>query len=196
MADRYYAMAETMNTRGAMEMAVPCDRQAITLLLAERASLQQKLGGASAQPVAQELPLDELHGLLEAAKALGQSASMPAPTATDVRAQAAPAAAMAPGPSITRESIEAQIAELATELGKENALQVIAGLKALADAAGGQLPARAWPCWAKPRCCWASLRMACRVLKRLWQLHPVMLSCRSTPVRLGWSMAMPKGHWP
>ena len=56
MADRYYAMAENMNTRGAMEMAVPFYRQAITLLLAERASLQQKLGGASAQPVAQELP--------------------------------------------------------------------------------------------------------------------------------------------
>ena len=63
MADRYYAMAENMNTRGAMEMAVPFYRQAITLLLAERASLQQKLGGASAQPVAQELPMDELHGL-------------------------------------------------------------------------------------------------------------------------------------
>ena len=141
MADRYYAMAETMNTRGAMEMAVPFYRQAITLLLAERASLQQKLGGASAQPVAQELPLDELHGLLEAAEALGQSASTPAPTATDVRAQAALSSATGPGPSITRESIEAQIAELASELGKENAFQVIAGLKALADAASGQLPA-------------------------------------------------------
>ena len=141
MADRYYAMAETMNTRGAMEMAVPFYRQAITLLLAERASLQQKLGGASAQPVAQELPLDELHGLLEAAEALGQSASTPAPTATDVRAQAAPAVATGPGPSPTRESIESQIIELATELGKENALQVMAGLKSLADAAGGQLPA-------------------------------------------------------
>ena len=140
MADRYYAMAENMNTRGAMEMAVPFYRQAITLLLAERASLQQKLGGASAHPVAQELPLDELHGLLEAAEALGQSASTPAPTATDVRAQAAPASAARQ--PITRESAEAQIAELASELGKENALQVIAGLKALADGSGGHLPAR------------------------------------------------------
>ena len=144
MADRYYAMAENMNTRGAMEMAVPFYRQAITLLLAERASLQQKLGGASAKPVAQELPMDDLHGLLEAAEALGQSASTPAPTATDVRAQAAPASAT--GQPITRQpitsdSIEAQIVELASELGKENALQVIAGLKTLADAAGGQLPA-------------------------------------------------------
>lgn len=131
MADRYYAMAEAMNTRGAMEMAVPFYRQAITLLLAERASLQQKLGGASAQRLPEELPLDDLHGLLEAAESLGQTASaVPAPAATDVRAQT-------PSPV----SAEAQIAELAAELGKENALQVIAGLKAIAEGSGGQLPA-------------------------------------------------------
>ena len=74
MADRYYAMAETMNTRGAMEMAVPFYRQAIALLLAEREALQQKLGGADAQPVAEALPLNELQGLLEAAEALGKPA--------------------------------------------------------------------------------------------------------------------------
>jgi len=139
MADRYYAIAENINRRGAMEMAVPFYRQAITLLLAERALLQQKLGGACAQPLAKELPMDELHGLLEAAEELGQSASTQAPTATDVRSQAATApAARQP---ITRESIESQIAELASELGKDNALQVIAGLKALADGSGGHLPA-------------------------------------------------------
>ena len=141
MADRYYAMAENMNTRGAMEMAVPFYRQAITLLLAERASLQQKLGGASAQQLAQELPMDELHGLLKAAEALGQSSStsMQVPASTDVSAQVATPPAT--GPSIAGPSIEAQIAELASELGKENALQVMAGLKALANAACGQLPA-------------------------------------------------------
>lgn len=141
MADRYYAMAENMNTRGAMEMAVPFYRQAITLLLAERASLQDKLGGASAQPLAQELPMDELHGLLEAAEALGQSSStsMQVPASNDVSEQVA--ASPATGPSVAGPSIKAQIAELASELGKENALQVMAGLKALANAAGGQLPA-------------------------------------------------------
>ena len=56
-----------------------------------------------------------------------------------MRAQAAPAR-NGTGAVDHEESIEAQIAELASELGK-NALQVIAGLKALADAAGGQLPA-------------------------------------------------------
>ena len=131
MADRYYAMAENMNTRGAMEMAVPFYRQAITMLMAERASLQQKLGGADAQTVAQDLPVDELHGLLEAAEALVQSPSTPIADSlsADVSVQEA-----------TVPSIDVQIAELACELGKENALQVIAGLRSLSDVAGGQLP--------------------------------------------------------
>ena len=132
MADRYYAMAETMNSRGAMEMAVPFYRQAIALLLADRTSLREKLGGDSAQPVADELPMDELHGLIEAAEALGESSFNSAVTSMDVTAKAATATA-------TGAVIEDQIAELASELGKENAMQVIAGLKALAD--GVQLPA-------------------------------------------------------
>lgn len=134
MADRYYAMAETMNSRGAMEMAVPFYRQAIALLLADRTSLREKLGGDSAQPVADELPMDELHGLIEAAEALGQSSFTPADTAMDVDADAATATA-------TGAVVEEQIDELACELGKDNAMQVIAGLKALADAEGAQLPA-------------------------------------------------------
>ena len=48
MADRYYAMAESMNTRGAMELAVPFYRQAVALLLAEREGLQQQLGVSAA----------------------------------------------------------------------------------------------------------------------------------------------------
>lgn len=127
MADRYYAMAESMNTRGAMEMAVPFYRQAIALLLAERDQLQQKLGGAAAQPVAQELPLDELHGLLAAAEALGQPSTSTPPEST-----AAEAAGV---------DLEAQIAELASELSKHSALQVMAGLKALAEGHGSSLPA-------------------------------------------------------
>lgn len=131
MADRYYAMAEEMNTRGAMELAVPFYRQAVALLLAEREALQQQLGGGQAQPVADALPIDELHGLLEAAEALGQQQAAPS---------AEPSSAFNNVP-LKAPNLEAQIAELASELGKENALQVIAGLKALADAAGGQLPA-------------------------------------------------------
>ena len=44
MADRYYAIAETMNTRGAMELAVPFYRQAVALLLAERDESTRRKG--------------------------------------------------------------------------------------------------------------------------------------------------------
>ncbi len=68
MADRYYAIAETMNTRGAMELAVPFYRQAVALLLCERDNLRQQLPDGQSNP-AKALPIDELHGLLEAAQA-------------------------------------------------------------------------------------------------------------------------------
>jgi len=42
--ERYYAIAEAMNGRGAMEMAVPFYRQAIALLLAERAEAGTEAG--------------------------------------------------------------------------------------------------------------------------------------------------------
>ena len=113
-ADRYYAMAEEMNTRGAMELAVPFYRQAVALLLSEREALQEKLGGGAAKPVRDAFPAEALSGLLEAA-------------ATSPAAEADP-------------TLEAQIAELASELGKENALQVMAGLRALAETSSGQLP--------------------------------------------------------
>ena len=40
LVDRYYAMAEELNGRGSMELAVPFYRQTIALLLAEREQLQ------------------------------------------------------------------------------------------------------------------------------------------------------------
>ena len=46
MADRYYELAETMNARGAIELAVPFYRQALTLLLEERIQLRQLGPGA------------------------------------------------------------------------------------------------------------------------------------------------------
>lgn len=55
LAERYFAMAEEMNSRGAMELAVPFYRQALTLLMAERNHKQR-------------LPADQLHGLLAAAE--------------------------------------------------------------------------------------------------------------------------------
>lgn len=139
MADRYYEMAESMNQRGAMELAVPFYRQAVALLLAERESLQQQLEGGVVSPaLSGSTDLDALHGLLEAAEVLTDRA-----VATDPAAQSdEPSAQQEPeAPSVDQEQLEAQIAELAEELSSKTALQVMAGLKALADQTKGQLPA-------------------------------------------------------
>lgn len=120
MADRYNAMAETMNKRGAMELAVPFYRQAIALLMAERETLQRQLGNH--QPAAaQELALDELHGLLEAAE----------------HVQLEQAAQVGP-------DLETRIAELGSELERDTAAQVIAGLRGLAEQAQAPLPPAGW----------------------------------------------------
>ena len=118
-ASRYYDMAESLNVRGAMEMAVPFYRQAIALLLAERENLQAQLGGAASTPVGGDLPFDELHGLLKSAEALGSESTQ-----------------AAAGPSV-----EDQIQELASELNQASALQVMTGLKAIADRSGQPMPA-------------------------------------------------------
>ena len=129
MADRYYEMAESMNQRGAMELAVPFYRQAVALLLAERQSLRQQLqGGAVAPSLQGSTDLDALHGLLEAAEVLTEKPN-------------SGAAGAAPPAGAETAQLEAQIAELSSELSAKTARQVMAGLKALADRAKGQLPA-------------------------------------------------------
>ncbi|WP_413404367.1 MULTISPECIES: hypothetical protein [unclassified Synechococcus] len=127
-ADRYYAMAEEMNTRGAMELAVPFYRQTVALLLAERQAFQQQLGASATNSVGAGLPMDALNGLLKAAETIGQAKE-------NKSAESSTEAAFA------RPSIEIQIAELSAELSKENALQVMAGLRALSESNGGKLPA-------------------------------------------------------
>ena len=117
-ADRYYDMAESLNVRGAMEMAVPFYRQAIALLIAERENLQAQLGGAASKPVGGDLPLEELHGLLKSAEAVGSE------TKQD-----------------QRPSMEDQIQELAAELNPASALQVMAGLRAIAEGSEQPMPA-------------------------------------------------------
>lgn len=47
LVDRYYAMAEELNGRGSMELAVPFYRQTIALLLAEREQLRTLTGQAT-----------------------------------------------------------------------------------------------------------------------------------------------------
>jgi len=92
LANRYFAMAEEMNSRGAMELAVPFYRQALTLLMAERKQMQQ------------QLPADQLHGLLAAAEHWEQQ----------------------PLPEL---DIEQSIAELTEDLNEASAQQVLAALK-------------------------------------------------------------------
>ncbi len=117
MADRYLEMAESMNIRGAMEMAVPFYRQAVTLLLAERENLQAELGGAESKPISGDLPIEELQGLLQAAESLGHECSTEEP------------------------SMEERIDELASELNQASALQVMAGLRVLAESSEKPMPA-------------------------------------------------------
>ena len=99
LADRYFAMAEEMNSRGAMELAVPFYRQALTLLMAERKQKQQ------------QLPADQLHGLLAAAEHWEQQ-------------------------PLHELDIEQSIAELTEDLNAASAQQVLAALKELEDQKG------------------------------------------------------------
>ena len=65
MADRYYELAETMNARGAMELAVPFYRQAIALLLFERDRLRQQLSIGQFDSDDNAFQIDKLQGLLD-----------------------------------------------------------------------------------------------------------------------------------
>lgn len=99
LADRYYRLAETMNARGAIELAVPFYRQALALLLEERNQLRQLL--PEHERLALQSPLeDDLAGLLQAADLLRGE----------------------------RPDLDSCIAELSQDLTPASARQVIAGL--------------------------------------------------------------------
>ena len=77
---KYHAMAEELNGRGSMELAVPFYRQAIALLLTEREQVRREVGrtagfddGAAANPPVGAISA-AVHGVLQAAA----SAAMPA----------------------------------------------------------------------------------------------------------------------
>jgi len=136
MADRYYQMAETMNQRGAMELAVPFYRQAVALLLAEREALQRELGAdETATSHGIPLPTDALKGLFEAAEVLNQesTAGETAPPATTENKELTTDARNA--------DLEAQISELSDELNADSAKQVMAGLQSMAESNRQSLPA-------------------------------------------------------
>lgn len=116
LADRYYELAETMNARGAIEMAVPFYRQALALLLEERKQLRQLLPEAQQTGTDQNVQIREaeLNGLL------ADKASL---SGDDL-------------------DLEARIAELAEELNANSAHQVLAGVAELLSLNGSrELPA-------------------------------------------------------
>ena len=112
LADRYYELAETMNSRGAIEMAVPFYRQALALLLEERKQLRQLLPEAQQTGSDQnvQLPESALNGLLADNASLSSG-----------------------DPDL---DLEARIAELAEELNADSARQVLAGLAELLSLSG------------------------------------------------------------
>lgn len=151
LADRYYAMAEEMNSRGAMELAVPFYRQAMALLLAERNQLRAQLPQASGKG-AQALPLDQLHGLLEAAQHWEQQ-------------QDEPPRQQEPEPPA---DLEPSIAELADDLSAASAQQVLAALTEL-EQQHGDLPAsgyglrgKAWMLAGDAQAALAAFESACQ----------------------------------
>ncbi len=139
MADRYYAIAETMNTRGAMELAVPFYRQAVALLLCERDNLRQQLPEGQSDPANKALSIDELHGLLEAAQAWegqqGEDLKNNLEDNTNPKQTEQTQAIEA-----TRPSLDSRINELAEELTPSSAQQVLVGLLELEKEANS-LPA-------------------------------------------------------
>ena len=133
MADRYYAIAESMNTRGAMELAVPFYRQAVALLLCERDNLRQQLPEGQSEPANKALPIDELHGLLEAAQALqGQQEdtlkTSPEETFANNNEDISQQIEAAEAIEVSKPSLDSRINELAEELTPSSAQQVLVGL--------------------------------------------------------------------
>ena len=111
-ADRYHALAEAMNARGAMELAVPFYRQALALLLAEREQWREAFPGQS--PLTPALPADAMEGLLAAAELLEVGA------------------ADEPQPPVAREAVSLEeLKELAEDLCAANAEQVLALLEGM-----------------------------------------------------------------
>jgi tetratricopeptide (TPR) repeat protein len=114
LVDRYYAMAEELNGRGSMELAVPFYRQTIALLLAEREQLRALAGDAS---VALQ-PSADVDGVMAAAASL--EAALPA--------------------DLLETDLLRQLMALEEELSEHNQLEVAAALKSLQEQWGQPHP--------------------------------------------------------
>lgn len=104
MADRYYELAESMNARGAIELAVPFYRQALAMLLEERDQLRQLLPEQQQQQRLLESREEQIEGLINEAALLRVGSG---------------------------NGLDERIAELAEELTPQSAQQVLVGLREL-----------------------------------------------------------------
>ncbi len=104
MAERYYELAESMNARGAIELAVPFYRQALAMLLEERDQLRQLLPEQQQQQRLLDSREEQIEGLITEAALLQVGSGS---------------------------GLDERIAELAEELTPQSAQQVLAGLREL-----------------------------------------------------------------
>ena len=104
MADRYYELAESMNARGAIELAVPFYRQALAMLMEERDQLRQLLPEQQQQQRLLDSREEQIEGLITEAALLRVGSGS---------------------------GLDERIAELAEELTPQSAQQVLAGLREL-----------------------------------------------------------------
>ena len=104
MADRYYELAESMNARGAIELAVPFYRQALAMLMEERDQLRQLLPEQQRQQHPLGSREEQIEGLISEAAMLRLG---------------------------NGSSLDDRIAELAEELTPQSAQQVLVGLREL-----------------------------------------------------------------
>lgn len=116
MADRYFELAESMNARGAIELAVPFYRQALAMVMQERDQLRQLVPEHHQQRL-QGSREEQIEGLISEAALLGAAGEPSAPTTQEL-AQA---------------ELDGRIAELAEELTQTSAEQVLAGLRELVE---------------------------------------------------------------
>lgn len=117
MAARYVELAESMNARGAIELAVPFYRQAVAMLMHERGQLQQLLPEQHRQHLLSSRE-EQIEGLISEAALLSHS-SDPGEVLDPPAGYESPV------------DLENSIAELADELTPQSAEQVLEGLKSL-----------------------------------------------------------------
>lgn len=126
MADRYFELAESMNARGAIELAVPFYRQALAMVMQERDQLRQLVPEHHQQRLVGSRK-EQIEGLISEAALLGAAGGQPSGGHDDGEPSAPTKRELA------QAELDGRIAELAEELTQASAEQVLAGLRELVE---------------------------------------------------------------